>query len=622
MVLKNPFAVLLLLALPLVAPAAEEKWETLPDGSLGQETSFRGVGDVVIPAYVRKPKGPGPFPVVVLLHGGKFSKAATLGLGRSAKSPVQDFLAAGWAVYSIDYRPQDKIVLDPTEIDDCLEAIKTLRKLPFVDAGRIALHGGSHGANLISRLVSRVQVRGAVLCAPAAMDLIEVKKAFGRGEKLVMILDRLVKDMEKRHGASAEEIEKDPKKYGYSSALTETAEVKCPLLIVNGKNDDNSPTSIIDLYAKKLRTAGKSVETYLPENGPHGFYYGRPDIPEWKEATKQAVAFISKCFKEEPAKKEPANPQPKEKTKYQYGSMDWVDPDRTETELLKYKTFRSKTINADVSFMVYLPPDYEQQKDKRYPVLYNLHASGGTPRRDGVEIVRRVDRAIRAGVLVPLIVVCPNGLRGATMYSDSKDGEYPVESVIVKDLIPHVDATYRTIADRKGLRSGGVLHGRLRSSAFRLQVSGNVRRGFDPGAAAAGAGAETAAADAGLVQAVPNRDGRRPGVLPDQRSLRPDPEERGQNPGPERHSHRHPRGKREVAGAALRGDAPAADEAYDPAPVPLPIEREIAQSRPGAGNDGRCRLDVLQLRLRLPGEAIGQQDAEVSDFAEVDRRAG
>ena len=77
--------------------------------------------------------------------------------------------------------------------------------------------------------------------------------------------------------------------------------MRCPILIVNGMNDDNSPPSIIEIYVKALRAAGKQVETYLPENGPHGFYFGRPNIPEWREATQRAVAFFAKCFAKQAA---------------------------------------------------------------------------------------------------------------------------------------------------------------------------------------------------------------------------------------------------------------------------------------------------------------------------------
>jgi competence protein ComEC len=77
-------------------PSVQPGWEKLPDGSVGRVADFRGVGDLAIPAYIRKPKGSGAFPVVVMLHGGKYSKEATFGLGRSSKSPVQDFINAGW----------------------------------------------------------------------------------------------------------------------------------------------------------------------------------------------------------------------------------------------------------------------------------------------------------------------------------------------------------------------------------------------------------------------------------------------------------------------------------------------------------------------------------------------
>jgi endo-1,4-beta-xylanase len=47
-----------------------------------------------------------------------------------------------------------------------------------------------------------------------------------------------------------------------------------------------------------------------------------------------------------------------------------------------------------------------------------------------------------------MIVVMVNGLT-ATYYRDSVDGKWPVESVIMKELIPHIDQTYRTMAARE-----------------------------------------------------------------------------------------------------------------------------------------------------------------------------
>ena len=445
-----------------VGAATAEKWEELPDGSLGQETEFHGVGGVAIPAYARRPKGDGPFPVIVLLHGGKYGKGATAGLGRSMQSPTADFIKAGWAVYSADYRPSEKIAIVPIEFDDSVEAVKAARKLPLVDPKRVGLMGGSHGAQVSSRVVSRVDTSGVVLCAPAAIDLIEVKKAGERGEPVVSILKKMIADMEAERGAPSAEIEMDPAKYGYSSALTEVAGVRAPILIINGRNDDNSPTSVIDAYVAKLRAAGKQVETYLPDNGPHGFYFGRPDIPETKEAARLAVEFFRKQFAQAPAPAAaPAAPPRAGKTKYLYGGgeMAWVDADRSDAGDLKFKIFHSATINGDVSYMIWFPPDYDAEQAARYPVLYELPASGGSPRKNTPSVVRRVDKAIREQRIAPMIVVGVPALRGNTMYCDSRDGDYPLETVIIKDLIPHIDATYRTVASREGRAVDGFSMG-------------------------------------------------------------------------------------------------------------------------------------------------------------------
>ncbi len=276
---------------------AAEEWERFPDGSLGRATEFRGAGGLAIPAYVRKPQGAGPFPVIVLLHGGGPSRPATYAAARLAL-PTGDFLRAGWAVYSIDFRPNHSTVrLPPVEIDDTIKAIQVARQLPFVDPQRVGLLGGSHGGHVMVRVMARVDTRGAILCAPANLDEIEIKKAVGRGEKIIRPLTRFVDEMEKKHGVTMEEIAKDPKKYHYNSPLTEVAQVRCPVLFISGRNDVASPASIVAIYVQKLKEAGKQVETYQPDNGPHGFYFGHPDLSETREAAKRAVAFFQKQFR-------------------------------------------------------------------------------------------------------------------------------------------------------------------------------------------------------------------------------------------------------------------------------------------------------------------------------------
>jgi enterochelin esterase-like enzyme len=115
---------------------------------------------------------------------------------------------------------------------------------------------------------------------------------------------------------------------------------------------------------------------------------------------------------------------------------------------LHYKTFDSKLAGEKVSYLLYLPPGYESWGARRYPVVYWLHGIGGS--QQGVpQMAERMTKAIEEKKAPPMIVVYVNGMIRSS-YVDSADGRTPVESVSIKELIPHIDATYRTIATREG----------------------------------------------------------------------------------------------------------------------------------------------------------------------------
>lgn len=115
---------------------------------------------------------------------------------------------------------------------------------------------------------------------------------------------------------------------------------------------------------------------------------------------------------------------------------------------LAFQVFSSQLAGCDVSFHVYTPPHYDQDTSTRFPVLYWLHGTEG-----GVGGIRPIGRmfhqAIADGVIPPLLLVFVNGLPNH-LWTDSKDGARPVERVFVEELIPYVDKTMRTIANREG----------------------------------------------------------------------------------------------------------------------------------------------------------------------------
>lgn len=143
--------------------------------------------------------------------------------------------------------------------------------------------------------------------------------------------------------------------------------------------------------------------------------------------------------------------------------LEWVTP-AVPAPRVTQGFFESRAGGVRVSYHVYLPAQYTQDTRRRFPVVYWLHGSGG-----GVAGIRKlsqhVDAAIAAGKVQPFIVVFVNGLKNG-MYVDWKDGSAPLETMIVRELVPHVDATYRTIADRQGRLLDGFSMGGYGAARF------------------------------------------------------------------------------------------------------------------------------------------------------------
>ena len=147
-------------------------------------------------------------------------------------------------------------------------------------------------------------------------------------------------------------------------------------------------------------------------------------------------------------------------------AAQWTTPPVTAPGL-EYRTFWSPTAQATVSFHVYLPLAYASEPARRFPVIYWLHGSGSPIA--GIPSMRTFyANAMAQGLIPPMVVVFPNGM-GASMWCDSHDGAVPMESVVIGDLIPHVDATLRTIASRRGRIVEGFSMGGAGSGRFALR---------------------------------------------------------------------------------------------------------------------------------------------------------
>ncbi|MFP6574580.1 MAG: alpha/beta hydrolase-fold protein [Pirellulaceae bacterium] len=126
---------------------------------------------------------------------------------------------------------------------------------------------------------------------------------------------------------------------------------------------------------------------------------------------------------------------------------------------LQHETFTSPSMKIPVGYCIYLPPQYHdaKQSSRRFPVVYYLH--GGRPGSEvkSIRLAPFIDQAIRQGEVPPMIYVFVNG--GEVSHYNYPQKKSLGEDVFVKELIPHVDATYRTIARRTGRGLEGFSQG-------------------------------------------------------------------------------------------------------------------------------------------------------------------
>ncbi|MEM7765134.1 MAG: alpha/beta hydrolase-fold protein [Pseudomonadota bacterium] len=123
------------------------------------------------------------------------------------------------------------------------------------------------------------------------------------------------------------------------------------------------------------------------------------------------------------------------------------------------QTFESKAFDRTVTYHLYVPPAYETNPEQRFPVVYWLHGSNGNSQVASSIISLIFDNAIRAERIPPVILVFPDGMR-QSMWVNAANGKLRMEDFLVDELVPHIDSTLRTIADRANrMVEGGSMGG-------------------------------------------------------------------------------------------------------------------------------------------------------------------
>lgn len=271
-----------------VAPiaTAEEGYDLVPDQVYVERESGPLQADVYIP------QGDGPFPGMIVVHGGAWAT----GTKQQLAGIAQGLAKQGYTTAAISYRlaPQDKF---PAQVYDCQAAVRWLRENAAkfkLDPERVGGYGYSAGGHLVAMLGTLddddFQEPGLTKDAPSARLQVVVAGGAPCDFRLMPA------DNERLSYWLGGTRNDQPDAYRDASPANYISADDPPMFFFHGEEDDivpiRSPRGMADL----LKEAGVSVEFHaIPKAGHMGAIVDR-------EAMLAALAFVNRNLKDAPAK--------------------------------------------------------------------------------------------------------------------------------------------------------------------------------------------------------------------------------------------------------------------------------------------------------------------------------
>jgi S-formylglutathione hydrolase FrmB len=140
------------------------------------------------------------------------------------------------------------------------------------------------------------------------------------------------------------------------------------------------------------------------------------------------------------------------------------------------RSIPSKMLGHSVSYCVFLPPSYDSDQARKFPVLYFLHGLGESSQTlldaGGWNLIENLWEQKQIG---DFVIVTPSADR--SFYVNSRDGKVRYEDFFIREFLPFIESHYRIQADRRtrgvtGISMGG--YGALRFAFRYPQLFGSV----------------------------------------------------------------------------------------------------------------------------------------------------
>jgi dipeptidyl aminopeptidase/acylaminoacyl peptidase len=228
---------------------------------------FQSFDDLEVPATYYRPAGDGPHPVVIDIHGGPEGQARpwfntdTQYLAGEAGVAVLVPNVRGSSGYGKSYVKLDNGMLREDSVKDIGALLDWIETRPELDAGRVAVTGGSYGGYMVlASLVhysERLRAGIDVVGISNFVTFLENTKAYRQDLRRVEYGD-----------------ERDPEMRAHLEAISpvnNVERIQSALFVVHGANDPRVPVGEAEQIVEAVRAQGHEVWYLLALNEGHGF---------------------------------------------------------------------------------------------------------------------------------------------------------------------------------------------------------------------------------------------------------------------------------------------------------------------------------------------------------------
>ncbi|MEX2536410.1 MAG: S9 family peptidase [Trueperaceae bacterium] len=241
-----------------------------------------------IPAWLFRPQGPGAFPVVLSIHGGPEAQERPLymysGLYQYLLSRGIGVLAPnirGSTGYGASYQKLIHRDWGGAELEDIRHTAEYLRGLDWVDSERLAVFGGSFGGFAALSAAGRLPDLWSVV-----VDVVGPSNLITFVESVPPHWKAMLKEWV---GDAVEDREMLVER----SPITYVDDIRAPLLVIQGANDQRVVKAESDQMVERLRSLGREVEYYVDDESGHGPSSREAGLYWWKMVGEYLVERLS-----------------------------------------------------------------------------------------------------------------------------------------------------------------------------------------------------------------------------------------------------------------------------------------------------------------------------------------